>query len=46
VDVFADAIEGRTEFPVSGEEGLKNQIILDAAYRSAKTGRAEAVPDL
>jgi predicted dehydrogenase len=38
VDAFAGAVEGRTEFPVSGEEGLKNQIILDAAYRSAKTG--------
>ena len=43
VDAFADALEGRAQFPVSGEEGLKNQMILDAAYRSAESGKAEAV---
>jgi len=32
VDAFAAAVEGRQEFPVPGEEGLKNQEILDAAY--------------
>jgi predicted dehydrogenase len=44
VDAFADAVEGRAPFPVPGEEGWKNQVILDAAYRSMKTGRAEAIP--
>jgi predicted dehydrogenase len=38
VDAFADALEGRAAFPVPGEEGWKNQVILDAAYRSMKTG--------
>ncbi|MBZ5641674.1 MAG: Gfo/Idh/MocA family oxidoreductase, partial [Acidobacteriia bacterium] len=44
VDAFADALEGGTAFPVPGEEGQKNQVILDAAYRSMKTGWAEAIP--
>jgi predicted dehydrogenase len=43
VDTFAAALEGRTEFPVPGEEGLKNQLILDAAYRSAETGKSESI---
>ncbi len=44
VDMFSAAIEGKTEFPVPGEEGWQNQEVLDAAYRSLKSGRAEAVP--
>jgi predicted dehydrogenase len=43
VDTFAAAVEGRAEFPVPGEEGLKNQLILDAAYRSAESGKNESV---
>lgn len=43
VDAFAAAVEGRAEFPVPGEEGLKNQLILDAAYRSAASGKSEGV---
>ncbi|HTS58266.1 MAG TPA: Gfo/Idh/MocA family oxidoreductase [Terriglobales bacterium] len=43
VEAFAAAIEGKIEFPVPGEQGWKNQQILDAAYRSIKTGRAEPV---
>jgi len=43
VDVFADTVEGKGEFPVPGEEGWQNQEILDAAYRSMKSGRAEEV---
>lgn len=43
VDKFADAIENRTEFPVPGEEGWQNQVVLDAAYRSMKTGQTQAV---
>jgi len=37
VDAFADAIESGAPFPVPAEEGWKNQVILDAAYRSMKS---------
>jgi predicted dehydrogenase len=43
VDAFADAVEGKAQFPIPGEEGWRNQEILDAAYRSMKSGRAEEV---
>jgi 1,5-anhydro-D-fructose reductase (1,5-anhydro-D-mannitol-forming) len=43
VDAFADAIEGRSKFPVPGEEGWQNQEILDAALRSIRSGQAETV---
>jgi len=44
VDTFAAAVEGKASFPAPGEEGWQNQEILDAAYRSLKSGRMEAVP--
>jgi predicted dehydrogenase len=40
VDSFAAAVEGREVFPVSGEEGWQNQIILDAAYKSLALGKS------
>jgi predicted dehydrogenase len=43
VDAFADAVEGKAEFPIPGEEGWRNQEILDAAYRSMRSGRTEEV---
>ena len=43
VDGFADALEGSQRFPVPGEEGWQNQIILDAAYRSILSGKREEV---
>ena len=43
VDRFAQAIEGTAEFPVPGEQGWQNQIILDAAYRSLASGKAELI---
>jgi predicted dehydrogenase len=43
VDAFAAAIEEVREFEIPGEEGLKNQLILDAAFRSVKSGAAESV---
>ena len=46
VDAFASAIEGSRPFPVPGEEGWQNQIILDAAYRSLASGKAEDVTGL
>jgi predicted dehydrogenase len=44
VDEFSAAVEQKHEFPVPGEQGWQNQEILDAAYRSLKSGRAESVP--
>jgi 1,5-anhydro-D-fructose reductase (1,5-anhydro-D-mannitol-forming) len=44
VDAFAAAVEGRGEFPAPGEVGWQNQEILDAAFRSIRSGRAEDVP--
>jgi 1,5-anhydro-D-fructose reductase (1,5-anhydro-D-mannitol-forming) len=43
VDMFAAAVEGHSEFSVSGEEGWQNQLVLDAAYKSLKSGKAEEV---
>ncbi len=43
VDSFSGAIEGSQRFPVRGEEGWQNQIILDAAYRSILSGKSEQV---
>jgi len=43
VDEFAIALQERTTFRVPGEEGWQNQLILDAAYRSLKTGMAQGV---
>lgn len=43
VDAFAAAIEEGRSFEIPGEEGLRNQLILDAAFRSAKSGRVEEV---
>jgi predicted dehydrogenase len=44
VDAFADAIEGRSTFPSTGENGWQNQEVLDAALRSIKSGDTEIVP--
>jgi predicted dehydrogenase len=44
VDAFADAIQGKSQFPAPGEEGWRNQEILDAALRSIQSGRIEPVP--
>jgi predicted dehydrogenase len=44
VDEFALALEGKMTFPAPGEEGWQNQEILDAAFRSLKSGKAEDVP--
>lgn len=43
VEAFAEAIESSKPFEVPGEEGLQNQIILDAIFRSVKSGKSEAV---
>ncbi len=43
VDSFARAVEGSERFPVPGEVGWQNQIILDAAFRSFSSGKREEV---
>ncbi len=43
VDEFAAAVEGKMKFPVPGEEGWKNQRILDAAYCSIRSGKTEEI---
>ena len=43
VDEFSSAIEGKAKYRIPGDEGWQNQVILDAAYRSMQTGKAEVV---
>ncbi len=43
LDAFAAAIEEGRDFEIPGEEGLKNQLILDAAFRSVRSRNAEGV---
>jgi predicted dehydrogenase len=43
VDAFAAAIEEGREFDIPGEEGLRNQLVLDAVFRSVKSGKTEVV---
>ena len=43
VDAFASAMEEGREFDITGEEGLRNQLVLDAAFRSIKSGKVEMV---
>ena len=43
VDAFAAAVCGEQDFPVPAIEGWRNQEILDAAYRSLKSGKTESV---
>ncbi len=41
VEAFAAAVESGKPFVIPGEEGLENQLILDAIFRSVKSGCAE-----
>ena len=43
VDAFAASVLGELPFPISGEEGWRNQVIIDAAYRCASIGMVESV---
>ena len=43
VDEFAASLDGKIKFRAPGQEGWQNQEILDAAYRSISSGRAEHV---
>jgi predicted dehydrogenase len=44
VDMFSAAVRREAKFPALGEEGWQNQEVLDAAFRSLKSGKAETVP--
>jgi len=43
LDGFSDAMEGRGSYRAPGEDGLKNQRVLDAAYASWQSGRKETI---
>jgi predicted dehydrogenase len=43
VDAFAAAMEEGRAFEIPGDEGLRNQLVLDAAFRSVKSGKMEVV---
>ncbi len=43
VDAFADWLTDDKPFPAPGAEGLRNQLILDAAYCSARSGTVEKI---
>jgi predicted dehydrogenase len=45
VESFARMVEGEGDFEVPGEEGLRNQLVLEAAYRSLRSGRSEPVEE-
>jgi predicted dehydrogenase len=40
MDHFATAVLNSTPVKTPGEEGLRDQVIMEAIYRSAETGRA------
>jgi predicted dehydrogenase len=46
VDAFSTAVEGKATFPIPGEEGWRNQQVLDAAFRSLNSGKLELVPSV
>jgi 1,5-anhydro-D-fructose reductase (1,5-anhydro-D-mannitol-forming) len=41
IEAFAEAVESGKPFEIPGEEGLQNQLILDAIFRSVKSGKTE-----
>ena len=43
LDDFAAAYRGEGQFRASGEDGVRNMLVLDAAYRSWRSGRRELV---
>ncbi len=46
VESFARMVEGEGDFEVPGEEGLRNQLVLETAYRSLHSGRLEPVEEV
>jgi len=44
LDSFSDWVEGRGEYRATGDDGLHNQQVLDAAYASSRCGSRQTVP--
>ena len=44
LDAFTDWVEGRETFAAPGVQGLQNQLVVDAAYQSAATGKTVELP--
>ncbi len=43
LDAFSRSIAGQESYAATGEDGLKNQVALDAAYRSWRSGQRETI---
>ena len=43
MDAFSDSILSRKPFPVTGEEGLKDLLVVEAIYKSIQTGQVAKV---
>jgi predicted dehydrogenase len=43
LDAFAQAMRGGQPFAATGEDGVRNMLALDAAFRSWKTGLRETI---
>lgn len=46
LDAFSAAVQGRGSYRAMGEDGLKNQQVLDAAYASWHSGKKEVLSTL
>jgi 1,5-anhydro-D-fructose reductase (1,5-anhydro-D-mannitol-forming) len=46
LDAFSAAIEGSATYSASGADAIHNQLALDAAYASARSGSREIVKSL
>lgn len=44
LDSFSAWVEGRGEYRAPGPDGLHNQMVLDAAYKSWRTGERQTLP--
>jgi predicted dehydrogenase len=44
LDSFSDWVQGRGEYRASGTDGLHNQLVLDGAYASWRTGERQTLP--
>jgi predicted dehydrogenase len=43
LDGFADALQNGSSFAATGEDAVRNMAVLDAAFRSWKTGQREVI---
>jgi predicted dehydrogenase len=44
LEAFARAIEGKAPYPITTDEMIANAAVMEAVFRSAASGRLEAVP--